>query len=274
MKKKLLVAAILAAMTMFAAACGSDDAKDNSAADNAEKSSEAEATPAGQDSGNSQSESGEAEDGQTASAEDLGIDVEYQFEEPKANDTIAELQVKDFGTIKIKLFPDVAPKAVENFVTHAKDGYFDGLTFHRVINEFMIQGGDPNGDGTGGESIWGEPFEDEFSNSLYPWRGALCMANSGSNTNGSQFFIVQNEKYDESLVSEMESMEWPEEIIDKYKEKGGTPWLFGKHTVFGQVFEGMDVVDAIAAVETSEPGVKDKPVNDVIIEKVTTYVKE
>ena len=113
----------------------------------------------------------------TKAAEDLGIDVEYQFEEPKAGDTIAELQVKDFGTIQIKLFPDMAPKAVENFVTHAKDGYFDGLTFHRVINEFMIQGGDPKGDGTGGESIWGQPFEDEFSNSLYPWRGALREAN-------------------------------------------------------------------------------------------------
>ena len=277
MKKKLLVAAILAAMTMFAAACGSDDKKDNGSTDNTgktEQSSEAETASEGQDSGTGQSDSGEAKDGQAASAEDLGIDVEYQFEEPKAGDTIAELQVKDFGTIQIKLFPDMAPKAVENFVTHAKDGYFDGLTFHRVINEFMIQGGDPKGDGTGGESIWGQPFEDEFSNSLYPWRGALCMANSGSNTNGSQFFIVQNEKYDESLVSEMEAMEWPQEIIDKYKEKGGKPWLFGKHTVFGQVFEGMNVVDAIAAVETSEPGVKDKPVQDVIIEKVTTYVKE
>ena len=95
------------------------------------------------------------------------------------------------GVIKIKLFPEYAPKAVENFKTHAKNGYYDGLTFHRIINEFMIQGGDPNGDGSGGESIWGVPFEDEFSTEVLNYRGAF-MANSGPNTNGSQFFIVQN----------------------------------------------------------------------------------
>ncbi len=96
------------------------------------------------------------------------------------------------GTIKIRLFPEQAPKAVENIVTHAKEGYYDGLTFHRVIKDFMIQGGDPEGTGAGGESIFGEPFEDEFTDLLHNFRGSLSMANAGYTTNGSQFFIVQN----------------------------------------------------------------------------------
>ena len=96
------------------------------------------------------------------------------------------------GDITVRFFKDEAPKAVENFITHAKEGYYDGLTFHRVINDFMIQGGDPKGDGTGGESIWGTKFEDEFSDNLHNFRGALSMANAGTNTNGSQFFIVQS----------------------------------------------------------------------------------
>ena len=95
------------------------------------------------------------------------------------------------GTIRARLFPKEAPKAVENFLTHAREGYYDGLTFHRVINDFMLQGGDPNGDGTGGESIWGRSFEDEPDIELRNYRGALSMANAGPNTNGSQFFIVQ-----------------------------------------------------------------------------------
>ncbi|NLX61223.1 MAG: hypothetical protein GXZ06_01660 [Tissierellia bacterium] len=90
----------------------------------------------------------------------------------------------NYGTIKIRLFPEAAPKAVENFKTHAKNGYYKGVTFHRVIDEFMIQGGDPSGNGTGGESIWGEPFEDEFHKDYHHIRGALSMANSGPNTNG------------------------------------------------------------------------------------------
>ncbi|KAB2334706.1 peptidylprolyl isomerase [Cytobacillus depressus] len=168
------------------------------------------------------------------------------------------------GTIKIKLFPQYAPKAVENFITHSKDGYYDGVTFHRVMNEFMIQGGDPLGNGQGGESIYGAPFEDEFSNKLYNLRGALSMANSGPNTNGSQFFIVQNSKMDDGLKEQMEEAGFPEEIIKAYVD-GGAPWLDFKHTVFGQVIEGMDVVDKIASVETGEAY---KPVKDVIIKKI------
>ena len=98
------------------------------------------------------------------------------------------------GPIKIKLFPDIAPKTVENFLTHAENGYYDGIIFHRVMDDFMIQGGDPTGTGTGGESIYGGSFEDEFSEEVFHLRGALSMANAGPNTNGSQFFIVQKTK--------------------------------------------------------------------------------
>ncbi|KAF0824247.1 peptidylprolyl isomerase [Cytobacillus firmus] len=184
-------------------------------------------------------------------------------EEVQGNERLVEMQTSK-GNIKIKLFPDQAPKAVENFIKHSEDGYYDGLIFHRVIQDFMIQGGDPEGTGMGGESIYGEAFEDEFSNELFHIRGALSMANAGPNTNGSQFFIVQNTTLDPSLKEQMEKAGYPEEIIKAY-ENGGTPTLDHKHTVFGQVVEGMDVVDSIAAVETAE---QDKPAEDVVIEKI------
>lgn len=110
-----------------------------------------------------------------------------QFKKPKKGDMVAEIVIKDYGSIFVKFFEKEAPKAVENFVTHAKEGYYDGLTFHRIIEDFMIQGGDPNGDGTGGESIWGEDFEDEFSEDLQPYRRALCMANSGPDKTEANF---------------------------------------------------------------------------------------
>jgi len=174
------------------------------------------------------------------------------------------------GDIKIRLFDDKAPKAVENFITHAKAGYYDGLIFHRIINDFMIQGGDPLGNGTGGESIWGEPFEDEFTPELHNLRGALSMANAGPNTNGSQFFIVQAKKVSDDLLEQMEMASedvFPTDVIENYKNEGGTPWLDYRHTVFGQVYEGMDVVDNIAAVKVDY--FSNKPFNDVIIDSIT-----
>ncbi|EMW3359232.1 peptidylprolyl isomerase [Listeria monocytogenes] len=179
------------------------------------------------------------------------------------NEIEAEM-ITNRGTIRIKLFPEIAPKTVENFVTHSKNGYYDGLIFHRVIPEFMIQGGDPDGRGTGGESIWGESFEDEFSTEAFNLRGALSMANAGPNTNGSQFFIVQKPDMPVDMLGQMEQAGFPVEIIEAYKQ-GGTPWLDGRHTVFGHVIEGMDVVDEIANLPT---GMQDKPVNDVVIEKI------
>ncbi|EAE5300285.1 TPA: peptidylprolyl isomerase [Listeria monocytogenes] len=179
------------------------------------------------------------------------------------NEIEAEM-ITNRGTIRIKLIPEIAPKTVENFVTHSKNGYYDGLIFHRVIPEFMIQGGDPDGRGTGGESIWGESFEDEFSTEAFNLRGALSMANAGPNTNGSQFFIVQKPDMPADMLGQMEQAGFPVEVIEAYKQ-GGTPWLDGRHTVFGHVIEGMDVVDEIANLPT---GMQDKPVNDVVIEKI------
>src|SRR6059036_4160785 len=138
------------------------------------------------------------------------------------------------GTIRIELFDDDAPATVENFRKLAADGFYDGVIFHRVIKDFMIQGGDPTGTGTGGP---GYTFEDEFNDHKVE-RGALAMANAGPNTNGSQFFIVTTD---------------------------AAPWLDGKHTVFGKVTEGMDIVDKIEAAETDA---RDKPVDEVRIESV------
>jgi cyclophilin family peptidyl-prolyl cis-trans isomerase len=138
------------------------------------------------------------------------------------------------GDIEVELFDDDAPKTVENFVKLARDGFYDGVIFHRVIPDFMIQGGDPTGTGTGGP---GYQFEDEL-NEHKVVRGALAMANAGPNTNGSQFFVVTADE---------------------------TPWLDGKHTVFGRVTSGMDVADAISAVARDS---RDKPREDVVIERV------
>ena len=138
------------------------------------------------------------------------------------------------GAIAIELFDDDAPKTVENFLKLARDGFYDGVIFHRIIPDFMIQGGDPTGTGSGGP---GYQFEDEFNDKKVV-RGALAMANAGPNTNGSQFFIVTTE---------------------------AASWLDGKHTVFGTVTDGMDVVDAISAVETDG---RDRPRTDVKIERI------
>ena len=168
------------------------------------------------------------------------------------------------GEIKIQLFPEQAPMTVENFIRLAQKGYYDGTIFHRVISDFMIQGGDPEGNGTGGESIWGHPFEDELSRELFNIRGALSMANSGPNTNGSQFFIVQNKNMPKRYIKQMEPAGYPKEIIHAYKQ-GGTPWLDGRHTVFGQVITGMDVVDKIAK---SKKDKMDKPLENITIESI------
>src|SRR6476620_5275911 len=138
------------------------------------------------------------------------------------------------GSIELELFDDAAPKTVQNFIKLSRDGFYDGVIFHRVIQDFMIQGGDPTGTGSGGP---GYQFEDEFNDNKVV-RGALAMANAGPNTNGSQFFIVTAD---------------------------ACPWLDGKHTVFGRVSEGMDAVDAIEATET---GAGDRPVQDALIERV------
>ncbi len=190
----------------------------------------------------------------------------YQLKPIEAGDTLAIIKT-NMGDIKVKLFPMEAPKTVENFITHSKNGYYNGLIFHRVIKDFMIQGGDPTGTGMGGESIFGHSFEDEFSAKLHNLKGALSMANAGPNTNGSQFFIVQADNVPENMLSQMKEMtdSFPADTVNAYAEIGGTPWLDFRHTVFGQVVEGIEVVDAIANVQV---GQADKPIDDVVIEKI------
>lgn len=224
---------------------------------------------------------------------DDGKKIGYQMELPQKGEEIAVLTTS-MGTIRIRLFPDAAPKAVENFKGLIQKGYYNNLTFHRVLKDFMIQSGDPKGDGTGGESLWGKEFADEFNGNLLNLRGALAMANSGEDTNGSQFFIDQApassfsgwdnyqkafelyQQNPEAFISQYKS-NWidmskvTQEYKAAYEKYGGNPYLDGYynivkkgHTVFGQVFDGMDAVDKIDAVSTDSQG---KPTEAVTIRK-------
>ena len=188
--------------------------------------------------------------------------------EVAANEALVVMNTT-LGPIKIKLFPEQAPKTVENFLTHAENGYYDGIIFHRVIEDFMIQGGDPTGAGMGGESIFGTTIEDEFTADLFNLNGALSMANAGPGTNGSQFFIVQASQAP-GTAKQMQDGGYPAEIAKAYEETGGTPHLDQRHTVFGQVIEGMDIVNKIADVKK---GAQDKPVEDVVIESIEILQK-
>ncbi|MFL2098703.1 peptidylprolyl isomerase [Marinilactibacillus psychrotolerans] len=172
------------------------------------------------------------------------------------------------GDITVRLFPEHAPKTVENFIGLAEKGYYDGVIFHRVIPNFMIQGGDPTGSGMGGESLWGGNFEDEFSPELFNLKGALSMANAGPGTNSSQFFIVTMSELPEQMIPQLEQAGFPEEIINAYKQNGGTPWLDQKHTVFGQVVNGYEVAETIENVERNA---MDKPNEDVVIETIEVH---
>ncbi len=226
--------------------------------------------------------------------------VGFQLEAPADGEEIAVVKTNK-GSFKIRFFPEQAPKAVENFKSLSKDGYYDNSIFHRVIKDFMIQGGDPTGTGMGGESKWGKDFEDEFSESLFNITGAVSMANKGPNTNGSQFFINYQEPSSFQGWEQWESMfemyksdpikfnatgnntinmnKITDEIKNLYEKNGGSPILDGfystakrGHTVFGQVFEGLDTVKNISEVETAgkdNPTEKDKPIEDVKIESIT-----
>lgn len=327
--RKLLALLLSAAAALSLAACTSSGASSSQGS-----SSDAPESASSGDASLVEPESSSSASGSTVSVPELSLpqgerdtDPDFAAKVKAAYEGTGEFAGNptvtietSMGAIKIRLFPEQAPKAVENFLTHAKDGYYDGLKFHRVINDFMIQGGDPLGNGTGGESIFGAPFEDEFSDYLHNFRGALSMANSGPGTNGSQFFIVQNpaamtqEQWDapgiqlmsiymnlyvnhatalmDELAAGMTSNEDIQALVNglneklnekqnegvpaEFKEKmapvyeiyaqvGGTPYLDYKHTVFGYVYEGMDIVDKIAAVETEN----DAPKEDITITKIT-----
>jgi len=196
-----------------------------------------------------------------------------QLQMPAKGDQIAIIRTTE-GDLHIRMLPKEAPKAVENFTTHARNKYYDGLVFHRIIKDFMIQGGDPTGTGMGGESIWKAPFEDEFTATAFNFRGALSMANSGANTNGSQFFIVSADEktVPDETVEQLKAGGWPDEAVKGYDAVGGTYHLDQKHTVFGQLYRGYDVLDKISGVKTDE---NDKPVQDVKIKsiEITTYAE-
>ncbi|MCL2373407.1 MAG: peptidylprolyl isomerase [Defluviitaleaceae bacterium] len=214
-----------------------------------------------------------------------------QFSPLTSGEELAVLHT-NHGDITLRFFPQEAPLAVENFKTHARNGYYDGVIFHRVIPNFMIQGGCPQGTGSGGESIWGQSFEIEPSFNLRHFRGALAMAHAQGNM-GSQFYIVQNSDVGGMFQAEMESRlamgdnpvgRFEDGQIIRYRDvflpeeaehfaAGGTPhldWLWAQgnipHPVFGHVVEGMDVVDAIAALSRSAG---DRPLEDVIIESIS-----
>ncbi|MBQ9603877.1 MAG: peptidylprolyl isomerase [Firmicutes bacterium] len=265
MKRKLMLISAAALSLMLAmAGCSSNEGASQGTQTSAEET-KAEAQSEETSVETITRAEGETEAEAPAEEEEL-----IQLTGVQAGETVATVHT-NMGDIKLRLFPQYAPKAVENFVTHAKEGYYDGITFHRVISEFMIQAGDPTGTGAGGESIWGTPFENEVTPALRNFRGALCMANAGADTNGSQFYIVQCTDIGDDLKSQLEQMReqknemFGSAVIDEYINNGGCPSLDFGYTVFGQVYEGMDVVDAISAVETDS---SDKPKTDVIIDTI------
>jgi cyclophilin family peptidyl-prolyl cis-trans isomerase len=248
MKNKVRIFAVVCALALTLAGCKGDSTTDTR---------EGEATSANP----------------VVTTDDVTI---KNFEMPQIGEKIAVINVKDYGVVKIKLFADVAAKGTENFIGLGEMGYYDELIFHRVIENFVIQGGDPRGDGTGGNSFWGGKFDGGIPEGLFHFSGAVAYANSqGTATDGSQFYIVDtavgynycgadaagnvNTDIDNS------GLIMPKNVLEKYRETGGVPMLDGNYTVFGQVFEGMDVVRAIGAVETDA---NDKPLTQIVMEDV------
>ena len=176
------------------------------------------------------------------------------------------------GKIVFALKPEIAPKACENFIGLVQKGYYDGVSFHRVIKDFMIQGGDPSGTGRGGQSVFGKSFDDEFKpNVTFDKAGLLAMANAGPNTNGSQFFIVQAKADTAKKGLEEGNVELTKKQQALFLDQGGYPSLTGSYTVFGQMINGYDVLDKISGCKTQDNGSGEvsQPVKKVVIEKMT-----
>ncbi len=200
------------------------------------------------------------------------------FTAPKVGDDIIIIKFQGYdGEVKIRLFPEYAELGVENFVGLADKGYYDGLTMHRIMADFMIQGGDPLGTGTGGESVWGGDFDGGVSDKLTHAAGTLAYANSGAtSTNGSQFYIVTGEVYDDEYLKMLESngYSFSDDVKKILAAAGGAPWLDGGYTVFGQVYEGLDIVFTIQDTEVyqSNPFSTEAstPAEPVVIEYIKT----
>lgn len=271
MKKFMTMLMVLAMLFSFAG-CGD---RKNSVADSGKDATTADdgLSQTTEGTGDTTTEQKKASDGSTMDMTGVvtadTIDGFDQMAAPQAGDTIATISVEGYGDIKVRFFDKIAPYGVKNFITHAKEGYYNGLTFHRIIKDFMIQGGDPQGTGMGGESIWGEPFYNEISEQACIIRGSLCYANSSMDpSNGSQFFITQKESVTEEEMAgyEQKGLSFTEEQRKSYLENGGCPWLQNGFTVFGQVYEGMDIVDTLSEAETDE---NDMPTTPVKIASVT-----
>ncbi len=197
---------------------------------------------------------------------------EIQFAQPRTGDTVAEITT-DKGVIKAVLFPEIAPKAVASFTHLANGGYYDGVIFHRAVEGMLVQSGSFDGSANGGKSAWELEFEDEFSDSLHHYNGALSMANHGEDTNGSQFFFVTARigSLSDETLQQMADAGWRTEVQDAYKQAGGLPSLDWRYTVFGQIYEGLGVAYDISRVKT---GTDSKPVEDVTIQSVKVYTIE
>lgn len=245
----ILLAAIL--LMNILAGCGSDTSETTTAEETVTTTEKQETTT-------------EAE--MTTEYEKVEIHTPKEFSqtgEPEEGETVAIIHIKDMGDICVKFFYEDSPLAVENFVTLAANGYYDGIIFHRVIADFMIQGGDPSGTGMGGESMWGTEFKNEYSDRLAQINGSLAMARTQAlDTNGSQFFINDGPELAEEYL---EYYGVDESLWDTFLEHGGNPHLQDQYTVFGQVYDGMDIVETISQTETDS---SDKPVNDVVIESI------
>ncbi len=195
---------------------------------------------------------------------------ELQFKEPTRGDTVAQIETSR-GTIKVILYPDLAPLAVQNFILLSQKGYYNGLTFHRVVEDLIISSGSPDGTDKGGRSIWNVPFPDEFSDLLHNYSGAMGMANYGEDTNGSQFYFVTTPvgEIEQGKIDGMSRAGWRQEVIDTYREAGGEPRLDYRYTVFGQIYEGLDVAYDINHADLDENG---RPKEDITINSVTVEV--
>ena len=201
----------------------------------------------------------------------------YQRMMPEIGDQIAIIHT-NLGDFTVRLFPDEAPRAVENFVKLAQSGYYDGCIFFKIEHDFFIQSGDPTNTGTGGQSYWGKDFKDEYSSMLHHIYGALAMARGENpNTNRSQFFFVTNKNISHRWESDFSTEQaknpalgYTQKVQDAYLENGGAPWLDQVSTVFGQVVIGLNIMDKIARQEIDENG---KPITDVVITtiEITTY---
>lgn len=263
---------------------------------------------------NNDAQSSDGESGSQSTVETTATSGNIGDIELKSGDKIAEFNIDGYGTIKAKLFPDIAPKGVDNFIKLADSGFYDGLTIHRVYAGFMFQGGSLNGDGTGGEAADGGSFGIETSDNARHFYGALCYANAGGQ-NTCQFYIVNNkeeneitntinviEGYREECITERDKYEkdsyeysyydsgvayyddmladyeaFPDNVVAKYDKVGGAPSLDGGYTVFGQVYEGFDVIDAISACEViaNAGGEMSLPVKTITITsvKITEYTE-